>query len=312
VDTDWFSEKVKDIIKHANKKTKTLILTSVIHCSNLTGYYLPISKIKAVIDNIKHKQITKYLFVDAACSSPYEKIDGSLYDAMFISPHKFIGGVGTPGLLIAKTCLFHKDHPMTPGGSCTKSTKINKIEYSKDIEVRESSGTPNIVGIIKIGTALTLKKTYQRIIENNESVLSNLVIKYSSFLKNRFNNTHNIFMVEYADNVKRMPILSFSVKNIHNNLIVVLLNDIFGIQIRGGKMCAGILNDHFKNLYDNDGFCRVSFHWTMAKTDIIYILNAIEYVIDHCDTFKHYYYYNDNDNLFFMKDNYKKIVGADC
>jgi selenocysteine lyase/cysteine desulfurase len=95
-----------------------------------------------------------------------------------------------------------------------KVHKINKIEYSKDIEVRESSGTPNIVGIIKIGTALTLKKTYQRIIENNESVLSNLVIKYSSFLKNRFNNTHNIFMVEYADNVKRMPILSFSVKNI--------------------------------------------------------------------------------------------------
>lgn len=312
IDLIWFNEKIKDISKNVNKKAKTLLLTSIIHCSNLTGYYLPIDKIKIIIDKIKNKQITKYLFVDAACSAPYDKIDGSLYDAMFISPHKFIGGIGTPGLLIAKTCLFQKDHPMTPGGSCTKSTKINKIEYSKDIEIRESSGTPNIVGIIKIGIALSLKKSYKHIIENNEIILSKLVNKYSEFLKNRFNNTHKIFMVEYTDNVKRIPILSFSIKNIHNNLIVVLLNDIFGIQIRGGKMCVGILNDHFKNLYDNDGFCRVSFHWTMSKCDIIYILNAIEYVIEHCETFKHYYYYKETENLFFLKKKYEKFIETNC
>jgi selenocysteine lyase/cysteine desulfurase len=311
LDVEWFAEKIKDIEKSTNKKSKTLILTSVIHCSNLTGYYLPISKIKQVIDKIKHKQITKYLFVDAACSAPYDKIDGSLYDAMFIAPHKFIGGVSTPGLLIAKTCLFEKDHPMTPGGSCVKSTKINKIVYSDDIEVRESSGTPNIIGIIKIGKALSLKKSYYNIIENNERVLSKLVNNYKKFLKQKFGDAR-IFTVDYADNIKRMPILSFSVKNAHHNLIVVLLNDIFGIQVRGGKMCVGILNDYFKNLYDNDGFCRVSFHWTMSKCDIIYILNAIEYVIEHCESFKQYYYYKEEECLFYIKPKYKNFSGIEC
>jgi selenocysteine lyase/cysteine desulfurase len=113
-------------------------------------------------------------------------------------------------------------------------------------------------------------------------------------------------MVEYADNVKRMPILSFSVKNIHNNLIVVLLNDIFGIQIRGGKMCAGILNDHFKIYTTTTDFA--GCHFTGQWQNRYNIQNAIEYVIDHCDTFKHYY--NDNDNLFFMKDNYKRSWGG--
>lgn len=311
VDVEWFSKKVKEIEKSANKKSKTLILTSIIHCSNLTGYYLPLDKIKQVIDKIKNKQITKYLFVDAAASAPYDKIDCSLYDAVFISPHKFIGGISTPGLLIAKSCLFQKDHPMTPGGSCTKSTNLNKIVYSQDIEIRESAGTPDIIGIIKIGTVLSLKKSYQHIIENNERVLSKLVNKYSKFLKERFGDDR-IFMVDYADDVKKIPILSFSVKNVHVNLIVVLLNDIFGIQTRGGKACVGLLNDSFKNLYDNNGFCRVSLHWTMSKCDIVYVLNAVEYVIDHCDTFKHYYNYKEDENLFFMKEKYKRIVGLNC
>jgi hypothetical protein len=95
-------------------------------------------------------------------------------------------------------------------------------------------------------------------------------------------------------------------------LIVVLLNDIFGIQTRGGKACVGLLNDSFKNLYDNNGFCRVSFNWTMAKCDIVYVLNAVEYVIDHCETFKRYYHYKEDENLFFMKEKYKRIAGSDC
>jgi selenocysteine lyase/cysteine desulfurase len=105
-------------------------------------------------------------------------------------------------------------------------------------------------------------------------------------------------MVEYADNVKRMPILSFSVKNIHNNLIVVLLNDIFGIQIRGGKMCAGILNDHFKIYTTTTDFAGCHFTGQWQNRYNIHERDRIR----HRPLFKHYYYYNDNDNLFFMKD----------
>jgi hypothetical protein len=132
------------------------------------------------------------------------EIDGSLYDAMFISPHKFIGrhqATHSENVFISQRSSYDARRELH------KVHKINKIEYSKDIEVRVV-GNAQHSGNYKNRNGVNAEKTYQRIIENNESVLSNLVIKYSSFLKNRFNNTHNIFMVEYADNVKRMPILS--------------------------------------------------------------------------------------------------------
>lgn len=292
----WFEEKLNEIFKKTT--SKVLLITSIIHCSNLFGYFTPIEKIKSLLDKHKNKNISKYFFCDMACSAPYIKVNGSMFDAFFLSPHKFIGGVETPGLLVAKSCLFHKDHPIEPGGSCIKKTYYNNIEYSSDIETRESAGTPNIIGIIKIGLCYLLKNNLQDLISHNEKILVQIMKKYIKHFKKNYTNFR---CIEYDNNVKQLPIFSFNLINLHYNFVVVLLNDLFGIQTRGGRACDGLLSDFIKDKYGINGFCRVSLHWSMSKKDIQNIFSSIEYIIKNGENFKPLYEYNEKDNLFFCK-----------
>ena len=302
LDMKWFQRELDTVYRGgaAPAAGAMLVITSIIHCSNLTGYYTPIHDIKRILDSHKNApHTTQYFFLDAACSAPYSaNIKGNMFDAIFISPHKFIGGVGTPGLLIAKTCIFKKDHPINPGGSCVKKTHLNHIEYADDIEVRESSGTPDITGIIKIGQCLLLKAQYQKIITCNERVLSQVITDFIQYMKETY---PCFFAIQYNSSDERMPILTFHIRDMHYNLTVVLLNDLFGIQTRGGKSCAGLILDHCKNKYGVDGFCRVSFHWTMRRRDIIFILNAIEFVVNEGEKYKKHYSYCKKDNLWVRK-----------
>lgn len=304
LDMSWFENRLSDINKTKkvlNKRgnNQTLLITSIIHCSNLFGYFTPVKQIRHLLDFYNrdlNSAGNRTLFLcDLACSAPYVKINGNMFDAFFLSPHKFVGGVETPGLLVAKTCLFQKDHPTEPGGSCIKKTHYNEIEYSTDIETRESAGTPNIIGIIKIGLCLQLKREYQSIITKNEHLLLNIIKERTRHFQQEYSNFR---CIEYGGQIKRLPIFSFSITGIHYNLVVVLLNDLFGIQSRGGRACDGLLSDYVKDKYGIDGFCRISLHWTMNRKTVDYIFKSIEHLLRKGETYKPLYAYNNKENLF--------------
>lgn len=295
IDIAWYKENVSAAADGGGKKI--LIITSIIHCSNVTGYFTPVEKIKTIFDDsVIPMGVCRFLFCDMACSAPYVKIDGTLFDAFFISPHKFIGGIETPGILVAKTCLFQKNHSLNPGGSCVKKTHYNEIEYAEDIEVRENAGTPNIVGIIKIGQCIALKNALQKTIHHNERILVSIMLRWTKYFQKKYPDTFRV--IEYDAKVQRLPIFSFHLTNLHYNFIVALLNDYAGIQTRGGRACSGLLNDYIKDKYGYDGFCRVSLHWTMTKKDLQFIFSAIEYVIENGANHLSEYRYDKKANLF--------------
>ena len=291
LDLAWYERELKKI-----KTPNTLIITSIIHCSNLTGYFTPLDHVKRIMDKApRAANVERYLFSDMACSAPYVKIDGSIFDAFFISPHKFIGGVETPGILVAKTCLFQKDHSSNPGGSCIKKTRYNHIEYSDDIEVRENAGTPNIVGIIKIGQCFLLKHELQELITHNETILHKTVQKWDAYFSRKYKT---YFSINYRENVAALPIFSFHLTNLHYNFVVVLLNDLYGIQSRGGISCDGLFNDYVKDRYaGKNGFCRISFHWTMTRKIIRNIFSAVEFIIKNGEQYLSFYKYDAAKNL---------------
>jgi selenocysteine lyase/cysteine desulfurase len=298
IDVDWLNESITNIYNNLDKSKsdRTLVICSISACSNINGMINPLDKIKLVLDKFPtNKYFYKYFFADYACSAPYVKIDGSLFDAFFFSPHKFIGGMSTPGLLIGRSCIFSKPKPFCTGGGCVKNASMSKVIYETDIEKKESAGTPNIIGIIKLWKVLQLKDKFQPIITHNENILSKIIksnIKY-------FESTYPTFRsVLSNDNIHHLPILSFNISNLHYNFIVVLFNDLFGIQTRGGIGCCGILAEYIEQMYKFRGWVRISFHWLMTKKMIINIFEALEYIIKNGHKYLKYYNYDTKQNLY--------------
>ncbi|XP_013397397.1 uncharacterized protein LOC106164141 [Lingula anatina] len=182
-------------------------------------------------------------FWDYAAGAPYLKIDMNptstgYKDAVFCSPHKFIGGVGTPGLLIAKKWLFTNSVPHNCGGGTVSYVTRETHTYLNDIEEREEGGTPAIVESIRCGMVFQLKNAIGAdFIERKEAELCQMAYRVWS-------RNPNILLLGNKS-VPRVPILSFLVLNpesgkfLHHNFVSMLLNDLYGIQTRGGCACAG-------------------------------------------------------------------------
>lgn len=294
INTNWLEESIK------NTAEDVFNIITITACSNVIG-------IKYNITNI-YNMLQKYntcnccygkknlLFVDYACSAPYVRIDGSVCDAFFFSPHKFLGGISTPGVLIANRELFHNQSPFTPGGGCVKSVCSKKIEYEKDIEKREMAGTPNIVGIIRIKKVLQLKKMMMNTIEHNEKAMSTYV--FDRFRQMSDVNNNLIVILPECCIDDRLPIVCIAMRHLHYNLIVALLSDMFGIQTRGGVSCTGILAEMIQKKYNITGWCRISFHWLMESKEIDYIIDSVKYVLENGDQYKEKYKYDEGVNLF--------------
>jgi selenocysteine lyase/cysteine desulfurase len=239
------------------------------------------------------------LFVDYACSAPYVKIDGSLCDAIFFSPHKFLGGISTPGVLIANSELFKSKTPYEVGGNCIKKVSSTQISYDPDIEKKESAGTPNIIGIIKIKQILRLKEKMFPWIDHNEHEIAKYVFCQFKLLM----DTHKNLQVILPDCSieKRLPIVCIDVKDVHYNLVTALLSDLFGILCRGGRSCSGILGELLESKFKISNWCRITFNWTMDKMEIDYIISSVKYILENVDKYKDKYQYDEKTNLF----NYK-------
>jgi selenocysteine lyase/cysteine desulfurase len=273
---------------YADRKLK---ICSVTACSNVTGVYTPYHKIAA----IAHKH-GGYCFVDFACNAPYVSInmnpaaEGEHLDAIFFSPHKFLGGPGSSGVLVFKKHLYTNVVPDHPGGGTVVWTSpYEKHVYKNDIEAREDGGTPGFLQTIRVAEAIKLKE--QMGVENMQE-------REELLLERLWNRVEKIAGVNILEpNIKhRQAILSLTFEGMHYHMVVKALNDMFGIQTRGGCSCAGTYGHHLYGL-DHDtsvhikdeivsgnplvriGWVRVSLHPTMLESEIDYIADALEFVV---------------------------------
>ena len=282
--------------------------------SNVTGVIPPYFEMAEIMH--KHGGIA---MVDFAGSAPY--IDMNMHpenplqslDAIFFSPHKFLGGPGSSGVVIFSKKLYKKEVPDNPGGGTVEWTDPwGGHKYYDDIELREDGGTPGFLQAIRIAYAIKVKDQLDTsLIAKRESEL--IKIAFDGFLK--IKGIHIL-----ADNVTdRLGVFSFWFENIHFNLMVKLLNDRYGIQVRGGCACAGTYGHFLLNvtpeesqriverissgdLSNKPGFVRVSLHPTMTDAELKYIISAVNDIsINHIEWVKDYNY-NNRTNEFTHKN----------
>ncbi len=241
-------------------------------------------------------------FWDFAAAAPYVSMDvqpkdmpEAYKDAVFISTHKLIGGPQTPGLLVARRELFKNAVPTVPGGGTVSFVKLDSHEYLADIEHREEGGTPAIVGSIRAGLVFQLKEAVgsKRIRKLEEGFIKRAIATWSA------NPSLEILGNPEAE---RLSIVSFVVKHggqyLHHNFIVAVLNDLFGIQSRGGCSCAGpyghtllgIDEEHSEEISHEvslgcegikPGWVRVNFNYFISETVFDFITEAVHLVATH-------------------------------
>lgn len=282
-------------------------IVSMSACSNITGV---IQNVK-IISELARKHSAIVCF-DYAASAPYVPIDMTFADAIFISPHKFPGAQSTPGLLICNKELLNKK--CTPGGGTVRFVSQNETIYSDNVEQRESGGTPNIIGIIKIALAFYIKERYLQDIYQHEHRLTRTFQKKLVAIQKR---NDNLEILNPLSNLNRLPIFIIRIKNgsgyFHYNYIVALLSDLFGILVRGGVSCAGVYAEKLtgcdihntkecilsnQGVPGDYGFIRITLHSLHSQSDIARILDAIEYVSRNAGAHVNNYKYDPSKNLF--------------
>ena len=301
-------------------KNRTIKIAAITSCSNVTGVFTPYHEIAAIMH-----QNNGLCFVDFACSAPYINIDMNpkngeeKLDAIYFSPHKFLGGPGTSGVLIFDSKLYTNKIPDNPGGGTVEWTNPwGEHEYVANIEAREDGGTPGFLQVIR--TALSIQLKNKMGVENmlhREHELLNEVWKELEPIK----NLHIL-----ANQIKnRLSIVSFYIDDLHFNLAVKLLNDRFGIQSRGGCSCAGTYG-HYLLSVDKDfshsitseiscgildnkpGWVRVSFHPTTTNEELQYVLNALKQLCENHKTWAKDYTYNPKSNEYIHLNEKKELL----
>ena len=300
----------KLLIKH---KDCTLKIASVIGGSNVTGIQNPVHDIAKLMH--QHGGVC---FVDYACSAPYVDIDmhpedpEQDLDAIFFSPHKFLGGPGTLGVLVFSKKLYHNMIPDCPGGGTVSWTNPwGEHKYIDNIEEREDGGTPGFLQVIK--TALSVKLKEQMGVKNMLDREHEILEQIFSELGNVENI--NILAPKQTD---RLGVISFYVDDLHYNLGVKLLNDRFGIQTRGGCSCAGTYGHYLLHvdyetshslvneitlgdLYKKPGWIRMSIHPTTTCDEIRFVCDSIKQLALHHEEWAKDYNYNKLNNEFVHK-----------
>lgn len=262
--------------------------------SNVSGVKSPVYTIAKLLH-----QYNALACFDFAASAPYVEINmnhdaESYFDAIYLSPHKFLGGPGSSGLLVINKNLYDTNQaPTVAGGGTVDYVSSFGYDFTPDPESREKAGTPGILQIFKMSLALELKDAIG--IENIE----NIEHLYISRVMNRLDENPNIEILGPKDPNQRIGIMSFSIRYkegyLHHRLVARLLNDLFGIQSRAGCACAGpyghkllginrSMSEAFREIISSGvhslkpGWVRVNFHYTMTKEQIEFICNAIEFV----------------------------------
>ena len=293
------------ILKHRHRKIKIAAITS---CSNVTGIKTPYHKVAKLI----HKY-NGLCFVDFACCAPYVAInmhpeaeDESL-DAILFSPHKFLGGPGSAGVLIFNKKLYKNTVPDNPGGGTVSYTNPwGQHDYFDDVETREDGGTPAFLQTIRIALSIQLKEQMgTENIKKREDEINEVI----------FETLDNLSGVKVLapNHKKRLSIFSFYFEKYHFNLIVKLLNDRFGLQTRGGCSCAGTYG-HFLLNVDQEtsnrikgeilegcstkkpGWVRLSLHPTITNDEVHFICDSLKELANNIEEWAKDYRYDTHKN----------------
>lgn len=301
-------EKLRE--KLENYKDRNFKIGSFTACSNVTGVrtdYYELAKIMHEFGGV--------VFVDFAASAPYDDIDMHpedpmmKLDAVMFSPHKFLGGPGSSGVLIFDKSMYRNEVPDHPGGGTVDWTNPwGEYKYVDDIEAREDGGTPGFLQTIKTALAIELK---------NKMGVENIRKREEEILELAFAELKKIPEVKIlADNVEdRLGVISFYIEGVHYNLLVKLLNDLFGIQVRGGCACAGTYGHYLLevsyeksseitqkintgDLSDKPGWVRWSLHPTMTNQEVLDFTEAIRFIIDNMEKLVDDYEYINRKNEF--------------
>ncbi len=287
-------------------KDRPLLIGSFSAASNVTGIITDCDAVSSLLH-----RFGALAFWDFAAAAPYVEIsmdaDGgapdaypdSYKDAIFISPHKLIGGPGTPGLLVARKELFNNRVPVVPGGGTVAYVNPSEHDYLVDIEHREEGGTPAIVESIRAGLIFQLKEAVgaEAIRQREEDFVRRAIERWSQ---------HPNIQILGNPEAERLSIVSFVVgadqatgyPYLHHNLVVGILNDLFGIQSRGGCSCAGPYGHRLLGIdldrshaFEREitegcegikpGWVRVNFNYFIDEETFDYVLSAVEAVATH-------------------------------
>lgn len=276
--------------------------------SNVTGIKSSVREITRLL----HRHGALALF-DYAAGGPYLEIDmcpegdpEAALDAVFLSPHKFLGGPGASGVLVFNSRLYPQHLPPTVGGGGTVVyVSPNRHNFNSDIEAREKAGTPGFYQTLRAALALEVKEAIgvDTIQKREHELLSRAL--------SRWLDHENIDVLGPHDPERRIGIVSFCLRApggqyLHPRFVTTLLDDLFGIQSRAGCSCAGPyghmllgIDSETELRYEKmaiqgchgikPGWSRVGFHFTMDDLAADYIIRAVEFVADHGHRFlKHY------------------------
>ena len=312
---------LEDLLENYNHRT--FKIASITSCSNVTGIKTPYYDVAKLM----HK-VGGVCFVDFACSGPYVDInmhpdDKEAYlDAIFFSPHKFLGGPATSGVMLFNKNLYKNNVPDCPGGGTVRWTNPwGEHQYIDDIEEREDGGTPGFLQVIKTAMAIKLKEQMgvSRILEREH-----FLVKY---IFDRLNQVQNLHILA-GQHQNRLGVISFYINDLHYNLGVKLLNDRFGIQTRGGCSCAGTYGHYLLHvdkekskmltcsisegdLTNKPGWIRLSIHPTTTNEEVKFICDAIITLAENHPIWASEYDYDATHNDFkhlYFKDETKSRV----
>jgi selenocysteine lyase/cysteine desulfurase len=228
----------QELVRHAARPLK---IGSFSAASNVTGIVSNMDRISVLLH--AHGALS---FWDLAAAGPYVAIEmygapgterSAYKDAIFLSPHKFIGGPSTPGVLVVRRELLRNRVPDVPGGGTVAYVNPTEHRYLEDPAQREEGGTPAIVESIRAGLVFGLKQAVgvDAIRKREDDFLRRAITAWK--------REPNLEILGNLD-AERLSIVSFVVRApsgryLHHNFVVAVLNDLFGIQARGGCSCAG-------------------------------------------------------------------------
>ena len=291
----------KILTRHKDRELKIGSFTA---CSNVTGIHTPYPQMAEIM----HRH-GGYCFVDFAAAAPYVAIDmhpanpAQRLDAVFFSPHKFLGGPGSSGVMLLNRELYHNRVPDHPGGGTVLWTNPwGEQKYYDDIELREDGGTPGFLQAIRASLAIQLKEDMgvTAILAREEELKALLLKKLKA---------HPGVQILEPGQMNRLGIISFYSLHRHHNLIVRLLNDRFGIQTRGGCSCAGTyghillnvkreLSQHITekintgDLSEKPGWVRISLHPILTEDEVDTIAGGVHEVLDNYDRWQEDYVFD--------------------
>ena len=295
------------------------------------GSFSAASNVTGIVSNIRALSVLLHrhgalAFWDFAAAAPYVSIEMNpagegddplaAKDAVFISPHKFVGGPGTPGVLVVKRALVTNRVPTVPGGGTVSYVSAEDHSYVADPTVREEGGTPAIIESIRAGLVFKLKSAV------GEDTIEELE---HSFVRRAIESWSTNARIQILGNKEatRLSIVSFLIQRddryLHHNYVVALLNDLFGIQARGGCSCAGPYghrllgidldsSTRFRDAINSGcegikpGWVRVNFNYFISETVFNYVLDAVHLVAEAGWKLLPYYRFSVDSGLWRHRD----------